>query len=127
MSEQNYIAVTIGNRTTTALEVQKHDLYSGTWEAEGDFPPVEVPAGKELTAFRASGRPGTAAGTEGYVVYELGDGSGATVKVYWDAPWGSTYNNLKVDSSDSGITVEVEGWSGSGVTEEVTLTVHDDR
>ncbi|MFD5088693.1 aegerolysin family protein [Kitasatospora sp. NPDC058406] len=127
MSEQMFISCTINNRTKFKLKVQKYDLSYGKWEDVGNFPPIDIPAGKELAAFHSSGRKGAAAGTEGYVIYELGDDSGATIKIYWDIPWGSSTNTLKVEPSDPDISVNIKGWVGSGAGEAPVLTVHDDR
>ncbi|MFJ9826995.1 aegerolysin family protein [Streptomyces sp. NPDC101160] len=127
MSEQMFIACTINNRTKVTLKVVKYELYWGKWEDVGNFPPIDIPAGKELPAFHSSGRKGSSGGTEGYVIYQLGDDSQATFKVYWDVPFGSKHNTVKVEPSDADISVNVKGYVGEGAGEAITLTVHDDR
>ncbi len=124
MSDLMSIQITINNRTKTDLTLKDNGLDWGKWVSG----PIEtIKESKEEVALHSTGRESTATGTTGYVIYTLNDGTGATIKISWDVPWGTSTNTLKVEPSDDDISVNIKGWVGTGGSEAPTLTIHDDR
>ncbi|MFJ9826994.1 hypothetical protein ACIRSU_21870 [Streptomyces sp. NPDC101160] len=115
----------VDNRTGVVLKLQEDELLWGAWESDS-HPLRELPDQAETLALAGVSRsPGTGS-TEGYVVYRLDDDLQARIRIHWDVTWDGS-NDLKVESADSRITVNVAGWIGNAAEESVLLTVHDDR
>ncbi|MER5543471.1 aegerolysin family protein [Streptomyces sp. NPDC001118] len=124
MAETLIFVCTIENLTAAPLKVKSKELYWGKWVDRGNHEPIEIPAGERRQAFRTSGRQSSASGTEGKVVYQIGDEQTATVEIYWDVPWVSgSSNTVRVTPSNKYILAPMEGFVGSGSTESVTITV----
>jgi len=127
-SENIQMICGINNRTDHELKVKSKSLEWGKFEDSPNFPPVNIPAKTNKGAFRSSGRQGTASGTEGTVVYQLGDDENATITIYWNVPWApGASNKVTADTSDEDISASVEGFTGSGSVESVTIKVVDGR
>jgi hypothetical protein len=127
-SENIQMICGINNRTDQELKVQSASLRWGKFEDSPNFPPVNIPAKTNKGAFRSSGRQGSAAGTEGTVVYQIGDDENATITIYWDVPWApGASNKVTASTSDEDISASVEGFVGSGAVESVTVKVVDGR
>jgi hypothetical protein len=119
-----YISCWIENLTGETLKVKSHKLEWGKFYDPPNQSPVDIPAGEKMKAFRSSGKDGAASGTEGTVVYQLGNKENETLEIYWDVPWGSSTNTLKVTTYDrKKVLASPEGWNGKGTGEEVTITV----
>jgi len=116
--------ITINNRTPKHLRLLKTDI---PWGEFRDGPANDISPMSEGVAFVATGVVGPA-GTEGTVVYQIGDDANATVSIYFDIPTRPlSSNTVKVDTSDENIAGQLTGFSGSGSTESCTVKVIDGR
>jgi len=128
MSEMIQMICGINNRTDQTLKVQSKHLQWGKWEDVGNFPPVDIPPKTNKGAFRSSGRQGSASGTQGYVVYQLGDDPNAIITITWDVPWApGAKNTVTATTFNEDVSASVEGFVGSGPVESVTVRVVDGR
>lgn len=129
MAETIQFICAVNNRTGHELKLQSQHLDWGKFEDSPNFPPVDsIAAHKEVKALRSSGRRGSSSGTEGTVVYQFGDNADQWVKIYWDVTWCSGCDN-KVHTStfDEDVSAEVDGFTGSGSVEDVTIKIIDGR
>ncbi len=118
----------INNRTNQTLKFQSEHLVWGKWADPPNQYPVDVPPKESVLAFRSSGRSNSASGTEGYVVYQVGDESETTVTIYWDVPWAAgSSNKVTTKTSHQDIAASIEGFAGSGRVEDVIVKVVDGR
>jgi hypothetical protein len=116
------ISCWIENLTGETLKVKSHKLEWGKFYDPPNQSPVDIPAGEKMKAFQSSEK--TAPGTEGTVVYQLGDKENETLEIYWHVTLGNQPNTLKVTTCDrKKLLASQEGWTGKGVGEEVTITV----
>ena len=116
--------ITINNRTTERLRLVRTDL---PWGRFRDGPVPEIGPKEERKAFVATGSIGPA-GTEGTVVYQLGDDTDVTVSVYFDIPTRPfSRNTVTADASDEDVSAKVDGLNGGGATESCTIRVIDGR
>lgn len=128
MSESIQMRCSINNRTNQVLKVDSDRLKWGKFYDSPNFAPVDIPAMSNQKAFRSSGKLGTASGTEGTVVYRMGDDPYAIITIYWDVPWKKNQNNvIRVTSFHQDVSVSVVGYTGQGPVESVTITVVDGR
>jgi hypothetical protein len=128
MSEMIQMICGINNRTDSVLTVKSEHLEWGKWEDVGNFPPVAIPAKTNKAAFRSSGRQGSASGTQGNVVYQLGDDPNAIITITWDVTWASgAKNTVSASTFNEDVSASVEGFVGSGPVESVTIKVVDGR
>jgi hypothetical protein len=112
--------ITIDNRTTRHLKLQKKDIPWGKFQ---DGPEIDLMPQTSKSAFVASGNPG-AAGTEGTVLYQLGDDANKTMSIYFDVPTRPfSDNRVKVDTSDPNLFAALSGFKGSGNVEVCTIRV----
>jgi hypothetical protein len=109
--------------------VKEFRLIWGKWEDNGNFRPVEIPAGANRAAFRSSGRRASASGTQGYVVYQLDDDPQATITITitWDVTWGAEKNSVTATTFHEDVYAIVQGLAGRGPVESVTVRVVDGR
>jgi hypothetical protein len=115
--------ITINNRSSEHLRLQSKDLQAGDFE---QGPLADIKPHDEAKAFIASGTTGVK-GTEGTVVYQLGDDANTTISIYWDVPQWSMSNRLDVKSSDPDVATKVDGFAGKGSTEACNIRVLDAR
>jgi hypothetical protein len=128
VAEAEQFICTINNRTHHPLKVKSVKLIWGKFDDSPNFPPVEIPARHEQKAFRTSGRANTSSGTEGTVEYQIGDNPDDWIKIYWDVPWLSgAPNHVRTQSFNEDVSVELDGFSGHGTVEDVTIKVVDGR
>ena len=119
---------TINNRCSVPLKVKETQHSGGTWYPEEFSIPKNVPAKQVFQSFSSSGRKGSVLGTEGYIIYQLGDEADAWIKIYWDITWAPTIpNKVQVEESHDDIVVSMEGFIGLGLIENVTFKVFDGR
>lgn len=124
MSENYQCHITINNRTDLNLRVNQEKLAWGHYTQE----PVEIPKKSEARAFVAVGAYGSPSGTEGTVIYQVGDDANVTIKIYFDVPWAPlSHNTIKVESSNPDVAVQLIGFNGSGSVESCTIKVVDGR
>jgi hypothetical protein len=116
--------ITINNRSAEHLRLLKSEI---PWGLFREGPLADIAPHAEMTAFVATGSTGLA-GTEGTVVYQLGDDANTTVSVYFNIPSrpGSS-NTVTVDSSDVDVAAQLTGFNGGGATEVCTVKVIDGR
>ncbi|GAA1459255.1 aegerolysin family protein [Nocardiopsis exhalans] len=118
----------INNRTKQTLKVQSESLDHGKWYDPPNHYPVDVPSKETVLAFRSSGKSDTATGTQGQVVYQIGDDAEATVTISWDVPWlAGSSNTVTTKTSHQDIAASVDGFAGHGRVEDVTVKVVDGR
>ena len=121
---QNYQChITINNRASVDLVVDHEKVEWGEYLQA----PANIPKKNGKKAFAARGVLGPA-GTQGEVVYRLGEDRGATVSIKYDIPtkpWES--NVVTVTTSNPDIIASTEGFTGSGATEACTIKVADIR
>ena len=116
--------LSINNRAHDHLRLLKSDL---DWGVFRDGPVTDIPPLTEVKAFVATGATGPA-GTEGTVVYQIGDDANTTVSVYFDVPTRPlSHNTVRADSSNPDVAAQVTGFDGSGSTESCTVKVIDGR
>jgi hypothetical protein len=124
MSENIQMICSINNRTNQELKPQSKHLSWGKFTSE----PTAIPAKKTLEAFRSSGRQGSASGTEGTVVYQMGEDPKALITIFWDVPWKNGGNNvIKTGTFNEDVSASISGYDGRGAVEAVTITVVDGR
>jgi hypothetical protein len=117
--------ILINNRTSLHLHQLKKDLPWGRWK-EG--PVDDIKPNTETKAFVATGAPGLPSGTEGTVVYQLGDDANTTFTIYFDIPTKPlSSNTVRVDSSDTDVAAMLSGFNGGGAVESCTVKVIDGR
>ena len=116
--------ITINNRCRDHLRLLKQDIPWGEFESG---PVDDIPPMAEMPAFTAQGVIGPA-GTEGTVIYQVGDDANVTITIYFDVPTrpGSS-NTLNVDTSNVDIGVQVGPFNSSGSVISSTLKVLDGR
>jgi hypothetical protein len=113
--------ITIDNRTSHHLKLQKQDIPWGRFQ-EG--PERDLMPGVSKLAFVASGNPGVPAGTEGTVWYQLGDDANKTLTIYFDVPTNPLKDNtVNTDTSNPGLGAVRTGFNGKGNVEVCTLRV----
>ncbi|ALF55416.1 hypothetical protein ACX27_25480 [Nostoc piscinale CENA21] len=118
----------INNRCDVPLKVKETYHRSGRWYPEEVSQPKDVPAKQVIKAFASSGRIASSSGTEGYVIYQLGNEPNAWIKIYWDVPWLTNSNNkFKIETSHENIIVQTDGFIGTGSVENILLKVIDLR
>ena len=123
-SENIQMICTVNNRAKQELKVQSKDLDWGKFTAE----PVAIPSKAVLPAFRSTGRQGSASGTQGKVVYQIGDDAAAIITISGDVPWAPGASNKVTTSTFSeDVGASIAGFVGSGPVESVTITVVDGR
>jgi hypothetical protein len=128
MSEMIQMICSVNNRTDQELKVKSSHLNWGKWDDVGNFPPVNIPAKTNKGAFRSSGRQGSASGTQGNVVYQIGDDAEAIITITWDVPWApGAKNTVTATTFNEDVVASVEGFVGSGPVESVTVRVVDGR
>ncbi len=124
MAEGYQCSITINNRTAFDLRVQKQDLAFGVFKAG----PSNVPKKATAIGFVATGTPYLPlVGSEGAVIYQIGDDANTTVTIAWDIPASQPSNKVIVDTSNQDIAAQLNGFVGSGDAETCTLTVVDGR
>jgi hypothetical protein len=128
MADSLQFHCTINNRCDVPLKLKGSSHSWGRWYPTESDQPKEVPAKQATKAFSSSGRTSSASGTEGYVIYQLGDDANAWIKIYWDVPWApGSDNKVNLEESHEDIVVAMEGFVGSGSTESIILKVIDGR
>jgi hypothetical protein len=128
VSENIQMICTINNRTDQELKVKSKFLNWGKWTDGPNFPPVAIPARTARPAFRSSGKEGLAEGTEGNVVYQLGDNEDEIITIYWDVPWApGARNRVWATTFTEDVSASVEGFNGGGAVESVVVKVLDGR
>ena len=116
--------IVINNRTHDHLKLLKTDL---PWGEFREGPVADIPPQSETKAFVATGSVGPA-GTEGTVVYKIGDDANTTVSIYFDIPTRPlSSNTVRVDTSNPDVAGQVGGLAGKGSTESCTVKVIDGR
>jgi len=116
----------INNRTAEHLRLLKSEL---PWGVFTNGPVSDVaPHQDAVTAFIATGSTGPA-GTEGTVVYQIGDDANVTVSVYFNIssnPFVSS-NTVKVTTSDPDVAAQLSGFDGSVAAEVCSIKLIDGR
>ncbi len=124
MAEGYACNISINNRTSYDLKVAKSALDYGVFKTG----PKTIPKGASIPAFTATGKPYTPLqGTEGTVVYQVGDDTTATVTIYFNVPALSADNAVNVTSSNEDIAAQRDGFVGEGDSETCTVKVVDGR
>jgi hypothetical protein len=112
--------VTMDNRTAQHLKLQKQEIPWGRFQ-EG--PEKDLMPRTSKSVFVASGVAGPA-GTEGSVVYQLGDDANKTISIYFDVPTRPfSDNTVRVETSDPNLAAVLSGFKGSGNVEVCTIRV----
>jgi hypothetical protein len=123
MSDRYQCHITINNRARDTLKLLRQELQWGEYTKA----PVEIPKGIVAKAFSAQGKPWAPGGTEGTVVYQIGDDANSTITIYFDVPV-TTSNTLSAKTSHPDLAATVEDFRGSGTTvESCTIKVVDAR
>jgi hypothetical protein len=92
---------TIKNETGRVLALETESLSWGKWESS---PPALI---REEGSFRASGRQGSASGTEGVIVYKQRRGNTDNfLKITWDVPFGGDATYKVTVSPDMEYTID---------------------
>lgn len=116
--------IMIDNRSSEHLRLLKQDIPWGTFHVG---PEKDVRPHTSTKAFVASGITGPA-GTEGTVVYQVGDDANVTISIYFEIPTRPmSSNTVRVDSSNPDIAAQMSGFNGSGSTEVCEIKVIDGR
>jgi len=112
--------ITIDNKTSYHLRLLKQEI---PWDSFQQGPEQDLMPGTSKTAFEACGNPGPA-GTEGTVVYQLGDDANKTITIYFDVPTNPFKDNVvAVDTSNPNLLAVRSGFNGKGNTEICTVRV----
>lgn len=130
MSENIQMICKINNRAKETLRLKSADLNWGKFDDSPNQYPVKAIEAKRTAdpAFRSSGRQGSASGTEGTVIYQLGDNADAWIKIYWDVPWApGASNSVNTETFDPDVAASVDGFAGHGAVESVTINIIDGR
>ena len=116
--------ITINNRSSEHLRLLKKDLQWGEFR---DGPVSDIQPHAETKAFVATGSVGPA-GTEGTVVYQIGDDANTTITIYFDIPTRPlSSNTVRADTSNPDVAAQISGFDGSGATESCDIKVIDGR
>lgn len=118
---QNYSCrVKFDNETSYHLKLLKSDATTGEFTI-GPIP--DIPPEQEMQAFMANGKFGPE-GTEGYVVYQIGDDANKTITINFNIPTNPLASNtITVDVSDRKFAAMMQDFVGSGASESVTLRI----
>ena len=130
MSANIQMICAIDNRTKSYLKRQEVHLNWGRFDDAPNKYPQEVINPRELAspAFCSSGRLGSSSGTEGTVVYRLGDNTEEWVRIYWDVSWvPGVPNQVKTDTFNPDVAAVVDGFDPRGPVENVTIRILDGR
>lgn len=128
MSDNIQMICHINNHARQELKVLDYHLDWGKFYDAPNQYPTDIPAKHEELGFRSSGRQGSSSGTEGWVRYTIGGDENAIIKISWDVPWLSgAHNMVKAGTTNEDIAAEIEGFSGTGSVEDVTVKVVDGR
>ena len=117
--------MTLNNRTHGHLRLLKSQL---DWGVFREGPLSDIPPMVEMKAFVATGKPDLPGGTEGVVVYQLGDDANATITLSFNVtatPGGD--NTVTADTSNMDIAAQLTGFHGSGASEVCNVKVLDGR
>ncbi|HSQ97745.1 MAG TPA: aegerolysin family protein [Rickettsiales bacterium] len=99
MAENINITCNIKNETGKNLTVHSTHLKWGKFQ----IAPSEIQAEETICIgqFKASGRSGSASGTEGYVTYRASDGT--LFKIIFDICWGTKANSISYETLKDGL------------------------
>lgn len=117
--------ITLNNRSTTHLKLDKTDI---PWGQFKEGPVADVAPKKEIKAFVAQGTPFAPAGTEGTVSYRFEDDANVLIAIYFDVPSRPfSKNTVTAQSSNPDVVAKVEGFNGEGAVEVCTIYIVDGR
>ena len=128
MSENIQMICVINNRLNEELKVQSENLQWGKWYDPPNFKPVNIPQKFVKEAFHSHGRESSASGTQGTVVYQIGDNATETISISWDVTWAAGGSNkVSAATFNEDVAASITGFTGSGAVESVTITILDGR
>jgi hypothetical protein len=108
------------------LNVDFANNYWGKWcDSDGQEPEAPKPVPPNAVNFKAfcsQGRQNSPSGTEGKVKYVFRNDSSKWFEIYWSVPWGSSANEMKIDSANK-VFIQCNDFKGSGKVEKVTCKV----
>ncbi|OCQ95056.1 hypothetical protein BCD64_27215 [Nostoc sp. MBR 210] len=106
---------TINNRCDLPLKLQEYHYAEQCYSNHKSSPPKDVPAKQVIQVLAMSG-------TEGYVIYQLGDDPNAWIKIFWDR-----ISGFQIETFHEDIVVQCDGFIGSALVENVLLKIADVR
>ncbi|MBD2596568.1 hypothetical protein H6G74_19850 [Nostoc spongiaeforme FACHB-130] len=106
---------TINNRCDLILKVKEYYYAEQCCPNHESSPPKDVPAKQVIQVLAMSG-------TEGYVIYQLGDDPNAWIKIFWDR-----ISGFQIETFHEDIVVQCDGFIGSALVENVLLKIADVR
>lgn len=110
------VQILFNNNTNSALTLQSATLQHGVW-TQNDTPPATIAAGAQNVPF-GSESDGTATGTQGTVVYQMG--TVGTVTLNWDDPFSGS--NSYSSSVPPGFACPFIGGDGNNANVTFTLS-----
>jgi hypothetical protein len=128
MSEDVVITCIIKNDTHLDLIPQSHSLSCGKFADVGNHPPRTCPAHTTTQAFRSSGKSGSAVGTEGVVVYQLGALASDRITISWEVTYlARNPNRLTITPFHPHVFCTQTNWIGRDCIEAPIITIEDKR
>ncbi|MBD2494884.1 MAC/perforin domain-containing protein [Nostoc sp. FACHB-280] len=106
---------TINNRCDLPLKVKEYHYAEQCCQNHESSPPKDVAAKQVIQVLAMSG-------TEGYVIYQLGNDPNAWIKIFWDR-----ISGFQIETFHKNIVVQCDGFIGSALVENVLLKVSDFR